>query len=247
MGSNSNGPLPTQPGSSLTPLDAPTTQGQSHPVGPNPTTQAYFKKLEAENWRPYGKPYKYPTAAAWNAAVKEEWDDLQAELGPLAVVHEPHDDPHALLDENIITKNNIKIILDCLEQALILEPQLRCPLPDDVDGWRRTLRGVFGTDAPNIACTTASHIAHGNGKYAPEVESAEVPTLRAWAAASVRGDKAGRFVLQPISKSHVYVVMKGLTDGALSSLAPNFPPTLMERWVAAVTKAAETLRRSTIT
>ncbi|WOO80572.1 uncharacterized protein LOC62_03G004097 [Vanrija pseudolonga] len=195
----------------------------------NKETEAYFEQRQNDNWRPFGKPYKHATTEAYHAEVKKNSDDKLATLEPLA-----RDDSTEGKEGEAapVSNNDIKLLRACLDAALLLEPQLRCPVKDDVDGWRRTLRAVFGDAAPKIGPATASAIARGEDKFAEHGGSATTPNLCASVATSVYGDKeSGRFVFQPASESHVYVVW----GGAGSALSPQYPPTLMERWIAAVT------------
>ncbi|KAL1411728.1 hypothetical protein Q8F55_002694 [Vanrija albida] len=141
----------------------------------------------------------------------------------------------------IISRRNTRFLLAALDSALALEPRLRCPGKADAERWGRTLRAVFGDEYPRIAPDTASNLVHGHGEYAWHLETVHVPTLRAWAATTLYGDEEGRFNLQPVSRSHLHTGRQGC-DGTMCPVLPNYPPTLMERWAAAVAKAAETLR-----
>ncbi|WOO80570.1 uncharacterized protein LOC62_03G004095 [Vanrija pseudolonga] len=147
--------------------------------------------------------------------------------GPLGGLNVNTFDP--VMRYTLISGKNIEVRLRCLDAAFETEPRLRCPVVQDADGWRRTLRAVS---------VTASHIARGHGKYAKYRANVTTPNLRAWAGSTVYGSKDGRFDLQPISESHLYVNTQGYSE-ATSRTSPYYPPMLMEHWVAAVSEAAE--------
>lgn len=133
---------------------------------------------------------------------------------------------------SLFATKRVKEFLQRLNDALATDPELRCPLRADAEGWRGTINLIFKDEPPQVEATTAYMIARGQLRKSITSEL-HLPQLRKWISASVYGDANQRFSLQPISFAH-YLTSHGAYGGAMSRLSTNHPPNLQARWLASL-------------